>query len=335
MIPAQKNIAIQCTNLNIGFVIKKNKLVVLQDINLELLNGELVCLMGENGAGKSTLLKTLSGYLPPLSGTFNIGAVNHKNPKSKTGYGAKEIAVVLTERTAPLGLTVEELVSLGRYPYINNLAVLKQEDHRKIEGAIEVVGLEKFKKRMLGTLSDGQLQKAYIARAFCQDTPIMLLDEPTNHLDLNNRIEIVLLLKKMAQKSGKAILMATHEVDLALQIADKLWLVEREGSIYEGMPEDLILDGLVDKIFPLKGYDLKTGKVQWKVENPIKTIKVDGSDYRALWTKNALERNGFRLSNTGFDGEVLVREGHWEYQYDKDQVKTFNGVNDLVDFLKK
>jgi iron complex transport system ATP-binding protein len=142
-----------------------------------------------------------------------------------------------------------------------------------------------------------------IARAVVQDTPTILLDEPTAHLDLNNRLEIMKLLQKLAHESEKAILVSTHELDLALQTADIIWLAGQNKKIITGIPEDLVLNGSFDSIFQFKGFDLKTGKIQHEPYRGLE-IQIIGDGHGYLWTRNVFERNGFIIID---NAEVKVR----------------------------
>jgi iron complex transport system ATP-binding protein len=170
-----------------------------------------------------------------------------------------------------------------------------------------------------------------IARALAQQTPILFLDEPTAHLDLNNRMEIMSLLRRLAHEQNKAILVATHELDLALQMADEIWLAMPDKKIKSGIPEDLVLDGSFDEVFQFKGFDLKTGKVK---HTPYRERKINliGEGPEFLWTKNALEREGFLITANGVD-VVLLNEGNslrW-----KTMGQSYSTLNDLLDVLKK
>lgn len=257
--------------------------VLLKDLNLSLNPGQLVCFMGPNGIGKSTLIRTLSGAQPPLSGQV-IGA------------GNKTIAVVLTDKVSAGNMTVRDMVSYGRYPYLNWSISMKQEDINKIDASVNQVRIGHLMDKPLYELSDGQLQMVMIARALAQDTPVLLLDEPTAHLDLNNRLEIMKLLRGLAKDANKAILVSTHELDLALQTADLIWLATAQKSIRMGIPEDLVLDGTFDEVFQFKGFDLKTGKVQQEPYRKV-GVQLTGDGHAYLWTKNALERNGYFVHN--------------------------------------
>ncbi len=276
---------IQVQNLDVGYR-KPYKKVLFENLNLVLSAGTLICFMGPNGIGKSTLLRTLAGLQKPLAGKVLLSPKAHKLETF--------VSVVLTEKPSMLYLTAEELIAFGRYPYLNWRVQLTQPHQQIIEQAMETTHVTPFRHRRLFELSDGQLQLALIARALAQETPVMLLDEPTAHLDLNNRVEIMNLLRQIAHRENKAILVATHELDLALQTADRVWLAGAQKNILTGIPEDLVLSGVFDEIFQWKGFDLKTGKI---MHQPWRNIPVDliGEGPEYLWTKNALERNGYFL----------------------------------------
>ncbi|MFN8336571.1 MAG: ABC transporter ATP-binding protein [Cyclobacteriaceae bacterium] len=272
-------ILLQSKNLSVGYAEGDQRNVLFEHVDLELRAGELVCFMGANGIGKSSLIRTLAGLQKPL--------LSNKQSTDPT-----KVSVVLTDRVNAVNMTVTELVTLGRYPYLDWNIKLTNEDKLIINSAIRDTHIESLRDKKLYELSDGQLQMAMIARALAQDTPVILLDEPTAHLDLNNRVEIMNLLRRLARSSNKAILVATHELDLALQTADLIWLAGGDKKLIIGIPEDLVLNGSFDVIFQFKGFDLKTGKVfheAWRNH----TVNLIGDGYEYLWTKNALERNGF------------------------------------------
>jgi iron complex transport system ATP-binding protein len=280
--------------------------ILFEKLALELCQEELVCFMGPNGAGKSTLIRTIGGLQKPISGHVTISAHREKNHDEFS----KKIALVLTDQVRDVNMTVFEMVSFGRYPYLNWDIRLSRGDEDIILQAIRQVNIEHLKDQKVHQLSDGQLQMTMIARALAQDTPIIILDEPTAHLDLNNRVEIMKLLRHLAKAMKKAILLATHELDLALQTADLIWLTDKSKNIITGIPEDLVLNGAFDQTFLFKGFDLKTGKVQHEIFQKLQ-IHLSGNGYPYLWTKNALERNGFHIAEKKQGvGVEVISEGH-------------------------
>lgn len=269
---------ITAQQLSVGFRTGSTTYTLFEKIDLHLPAGELVCFMGSNGVGKSTLLKTLAGLLPPLAGKI---------------FGLdKNVALVLTDKITATNMTVYDLVSFGQYPYLDWRVDFSESQREIIEAAIRQVRLEALQHRKINELSDGQLQLVMIAKALAQQTPVILLDEPTAHLDLNNRVEVMNLLRSLSRKMNKSILVATHELDLALQTADRVWLATGDKKIRSGIPEDLVLDGTFDEVFKFKGFDLKTGKVEHEAHRN-KKVQLTGKGYPFLWTKNALERSGY------------------------------------------
>jgi len=279
-----KTIALCTTDLVAGYLKNKKEFPLFDKLNLTLKTGELVCFMGSNGIGKTTLIKTLTGLQKPLNGSIEIS-------------GNQSIAVVLTDRITSALMTVHDLVSYGRYPYLDWNISMSNKDFELIENAIKQVHIESLINKRLFELSDGQLQMAMIAKALAQNTPILFLDEPTAHLDLNNRVEIMNILRGLSRNHGKTILIATHELDLALQTADRIWLATPDQKILEGIPEDLVLDGTFDEVFQFKGFDLKTGKMSHEPFRGIE-VQLEGDGYEYLWTKNALERYGYGIKSS-------------------------------------
>ncbi|MDZ4768486.1 MAG: ABC transporter ATP-binding protein [Chloroflexota bacterium] len=221
--------------------------VLLADLDLALHAGELVCLLGPNGVGKSTLLRTLCGMQPPLHGTITLdGRDLSRLPAAER---ARILGVVLTDRTQPGLMTVRELVSLGRYPYTDWSGRLSAADERAVDAAIASVGGEMLSDRQITDLSDGERQKFMIARALAQQPAIILLDEPTAYLDLPRRIEIMLLLRRLAAEQETALVVSTHDLDLALHMSDTLWLMPGDGTLHTGTPRTLIDSGALGRAF--------------------------------------------------------------------------------------
>jgi iron complex transport system ATP-binding protein len=188
-------------------------------------------MLGQNGCGKSTLLRTLAGLQPALGGSFEIG--NSPLPIANSPKEASQIALVLTERLSLDNTTVRDVVAMGRYPYTSFLGGISIEDEHIIEQALEAVGFSNTQSKILNSKfndhSDGEKQRALITKAIAQETPIILLDEPTAHLDLPNRIKVLQLLRRLAHEQQKTILISTHELELAIQLSDRILLISEQG----------------------------------------------------------------------------------------------------------
>jgi iron complex transport system ATP-binding protein len=281
---SDKTILLRTRDLSVGY-----EYFLFEKLNLELKGGELVCFMGSNGAGKSTLIRTLAGLQQPVQGTIEGANTNR--------IDVKDIAVVLTEKITSVNMTVRELITFGRYPYLDWTVRLRDYDRKVIDESIDKVHVRHLLDKKLFELSDGQLQMVMIARALAQETAVILLDEPTAHLDLNNRVDVMRLLRTLARETNRAILVATHELDLALQTTDLIWLAGKNRNIITGIPEDLVLNGTFDSIFEFKGFDLKTGKVQHEAHRR-RMVQLVGDGHQFLWTKNALERSGYEVTSS-------------------------------------
>lgn len=242
----EKKIILSAQHLSIGYHNKKQTDTIASGIDLAFAEAELIALIGANGIGKSTLLRTLTGIQKPLEGEVQL---NQKNITTYTPAAlAQNLAVVLTESLPPSNLSVFELVALGRQPYTNWLGTLSPEDLDKVNQAITLTQIEHLTHKKHFEISDGQLQKVLIARALAQDTPLIVLDEPTTHLDLLHKVNLIRLLKKLASETGKCILYSTHDLDLALQLSDKI-VVMASNSVVQGTPQDLIENKAFDKLF--------------------------------------------------------------------------------------
>jgi len=241
----EKNILVT-ENLSIGYKSKKEENIIATNLNLNLSKGKLVCLLGKNGIGKSTLLRTLTLVQPKLSGIVKIKNIDLEQIDINTL--AKNISLVLTEKIPPNNLTVYELIALGRQPYTNWIGTLTKEDVDQINLAIEQTNLIKLINNRCDELSDGQLQRVMICRALAQNTDIIILDEPTAHLDIQHKIETFILLKNLAEKLNKTILISTHEIQLAIQMANILWLMT-DTELISGAPDYLIENNKINQIF--------------------------------------------------------------------------------------
>ena len=287
---------LQTSGLCIGYAPKRRpRIAVAADIGVELLKGELVCLLGPNGAGKSTLMRTLAGLQKPLAGEVLL--------KDRDLHGLTEserarlLGLVLTERMDVGNLSAYALVALGRYPYTGWDGRLSSEDEEVVRWAIDAVGARDLAARSVGELSDGERQKVMIARALAQEPAVLLLDEPTAFLDLPRRVEIVQLLRRLAgdRDRDRAVLLSTHDLDLALRCADRLWLLPQDGPLQTGAPEDLVLSGAFQQAFADVEFDPAIGSFHLAQE-PEGSVGLVGEGLHALWTARALERAGFSVA---------------------------------------
>jgi iron complex transport system ATP-binding protein len=283
-------------DLAIGYPVRHHPpRIVVEQVNLRLYPGELVCLLGPNGAGKSTLLRTLAGMQAPLRGSVQVaGADPHRLPPREL---AQRLGVVLTDRVDVGALSVRALVALGRYPYTDWTGRLTPQDEAVIDHALAVVGIAAFAPRPVHELSDGERQKVMIARALAQEPQLLLLDEPTAFLDLPRRVELMGLLRRLARETGRAVLLSTHDLDLALRAADQLWLFQPGGTIQVGPPEELVLDGAFQAAFHSEGvaFDPHAGAFKFH-HPPVGQVDLAGHELSALWTRRALEREGFTVN---------------------------------------
>ncbi len=297
------------TDLAVGYhVARKPAVTVVDHITVDLLAGELVCLIGPNGAGKSTLMRTLAGMQAPLAGNVHLMGddITNLNPREL----ARRLSIVLTERIDVGVLSAYTLVALGRYPYTGWMGDLRPEDEQVVQDAILAVGAAELAHRNVGELSDGERQKIMIARALAQEPAVMLLDEPTAYLDLPRRAELMTMLRRLARESSRAILLSTHDLDLALRNADRIWLLPKGGHLLVGAPEDLVLSGAFETAFKSEGVQFDAYSGSFRSDYPASGIvDLSGEGLPALWTLRALEREGFCVVRDGQQSPIQVTVG--------------------------
>ena len=253
-------------NLAVGYRNGKNTVTLLSGLNLTLEKGKLVALLGQNGAGKSTLLRALTCDERPLEGTIEVGGKNLLDMSQK--QRSHIIGLVSTERIQAGALTVTELVGLGRQPHTGFLGRLDREDHEIVRQSMEDAGIIGKASEYVSSLSDGERQKAMIARALAQETPIIILDEPTAFLDVASRIEAMQLLHSLAHDRGKAVLLSSHDVSQSLLLADDLWLITRDRQVIQGTTADILQTDAMDRLFttPRVAFNPTILDYQWRQE---------------------------------------------------------------------
>lgn len=329
---------IRIENLTIGYPGKSDVKVVAQGINASIFSGELTCLLGANGVGKSTLLRTLSAFQPKLAGNIQILG------KELSTYTDKQlsrlISVVLTEKPDIRNMTVDELVGLGRSPYTGFWGTLQKEDKEIVDRSIELVGITALKGRMIQTLSDGERQKVMIAKALAQETPVIYLDEPTAFLDYPSKVEMMQLLHQLSRQTDKTIFLSTHDLELALQIADKVWLMDKQKGVSIGTPEDLSLQGILGSFFTRKGivFDAEAGL--FRVQNVIThQIRVEGSGTRLAMVCKALYRIGIQADNDADSGAYIETDnpastGQFVFHASQGESPAFDTIESLLAYVK-
>ncbi len=285
-------------NLSLGYKKQSKESIIAEGISFSLEKGKLTCLLGPNGVGKSTLIKTIMGQIPTLKGLISLS--DQPISSFNSSVLARKIAVVLTDKITLSNLTVYQLVSLGRIPHTSWLGGLSGQDHKKVRQALSETNTTYLQDKVLSELSDGQLQKVMIARALVQDGEILILDEPTAHLDLINRFEIMHLLRKIAKEGDKAVLVVTHDLDIAIDTADDFWLMQCGLPLICGTPEDLILQHKINLLLPNDKleFDVSTGKVQ---ESKVYDFpEILGEEKLIRWLKLVIRKN-----NLGFARKTI------------------------------
>ncbi len=328
-----KDSIIELHDLSIGYRAKRGGVLhVARQINAALYSGELTAIMGANGIGKSTLIRTITKGQDPLGGELTLMG----RPLER--YSPRELAslvsVVLTEKPDLKSTTVFDLVGMGRAPYTDFWGRLEQKDIDIVEESLELVNITELRNRMVDTLSDGERQKVMIAKALAQQTPIILLDEPTAFLDFPSKVETMQLLHRLAKEFSKAILLSTHDLDLALQIADKIWVMDGSSELHVGIPEDLALNGTLNHFFQRKGilFDKKTGlfRIDYSVDRHARVV---GSGYRYAMVCKALLRCGISVDDSATELSIEVEEDIIKVQRADAKCVNVSNIEELLDYI--
>ena len=233
---------IQLKDLTLGY----EQRTLLEKVSAHITGGQLVALLGRNGTGKSTLLRAVMGLEKPQNGEIILHGNNIASLKPEEL--ARNISFVTTDKVRIANLRCRDVVALGRAPYTNWLGQLQGEDKEKVDNAMHLVGMDSYAEKTMDKMSDGECQRIMIARALAQDTPVILLDEPTAFLDLPNRYELCSLLARLAHDEGKCIFFSTHELDIALSLADSIALIDPPQLVC--LPTDeMRRSGCIERLF--------------------------------------------------------------------------------------
>jgi len=322
-------------SLKIGYVSGRSENVLLPPLTACANKGELIAVIGRNGIGKSTLLRTLMGLQPSLGGEIQYSCKNIRD-YSRMDL-AQKVAYISTEIVKVSNMSVYDLVALGRFPYTNWRGKIDTKNHEVIMDAIEKTAMSAFCNRFVSELSDGERQKAMIARILAQDTEIIVMDEPTAFLDVGSKYEILHLMHLLSHKSEKTIIFSTHDLHMAISQSDKIWLM-LDNKLIEGAPEDLMIEGAFDHLFdssPVK-YNSENGTFSLRSEEKGR-IYVEGDGICRHWTEKAINRAGFSLSAVKTIPYIIIPSGNnkeWKLTTDISLVE-FRSIYELVSFLSK
>lgn len=327
--------SILCThNLTIGYRKGKETTPILSRLNIVLHRGSLVALVGANGIGKSTLLRSITGNQQPLSGFVELDGRSFDEVSKKEL--SRLLSIVNTDRTQAGGLTVRELVSLGRQPYTGFLGILDAEDCRIVAESMESVGIAHKADSFVAELSDGERQKAMIAKALAQSTPIIILDEPTAFLDVESRMETMLLLHRLARDNNKAILLSSHDLSQSIMLADELWMITHDRRFLSGNTEELVLSGAMNDIFASKNisFDMVQGDYCVNTEcNCMVNFECEDA-VLSRWITNALKRNGIAICDKTYSQVmVTVNSLHDITIINGNNIKTVTSISQLISEL--
>ncbi|HBI20564.1 MULTISPECIES: ABC transporter ATP-binding protein [unclassified Brevundimonas] len=297
--------------LRIGY--GRNVLSTLERVVVE--PGEFICLLGRNGQGKSTLLRTLAGFIPAVDGEVRLdGRPVRQWPAAER---ARKVAVVLTDRPQVGALRVHELVEMGRQPYTGWTGALSHEDREICESALKQVEGEHLRDRFVDSLSDGERQRVMIARALAQRPQVMLLDEITAFLDLPSRVTITATLRRIARETGVSIILSSHDLELSLNAADRIWLLPGEGRFIDGAPEDVALSGAIGEAFDQANlaFSLTSGRFETR-GSARGTAFIDAEGAASIWLQRAVERIGFARVASERGAAVVIRRAADGFVFD-------------------
>lgn len=316
---------IELENLSVGY-----KQPLISNINAEVVRGEIVLLIGKNGTGKTSFLKTIFKEISPLEGSIKIRNTDiAKIPVSEIG---KLISVVFSKSAISPALKVYDLVALGRYPYKKWYQKLTKKEEKEIEEVLKLFELDKYREYYVSELSDGNLQKAMIARALVQDTPLLILDEPTSHLDISNKLEVMQIIHSLAKERGKTVIFTSHDLTLGLSVADKLWLI-KDHSLKIGFTEDLAGKENILNYFAGKSvrFDYFANEYKFIPQENKKEVSLEGDFQSLYWLRKALIRNSFsinpdaKITVTGKNSCFIVQSKENKY--------SFSTIEEVIKFL--
>ena len=318
-----KDLILKLENISVGYHSKE----IVSEINASVFTNELVAVLGKNGAGKSTLINSILGFQNVIKGEIFIE--NKSLNKISSQEIAQQMAVVLPRLSIVPKIKVEELVAMGRLPYHKVLKSISNVEKLMIDEVLHLVGITDLRNKFANEISEGQLQLVMIARALCQDAKLVILDEPTSNLDLANQYKIFNLLNELKTKTNKSFLMITHEVDFALENADKIWWIEN-GKLVENIPEQVAFEyQIMQKLSDQNLYYNNVTNRFSISQKHIKSISVKGNSELAYWVKNALIRNGISVENNA-ENHIEITENNIIFDN-----QNFENIQAIINFIQQ
>lgn len=304
--------AMTTRELAVGYRSRRQRRAVLERVNLTADSGELVCLLGPNGIGKSTLIRTLARMQPALWGSVELGGASLESLSASDL--ARRLAVVLTERVGVESLRARQVVELGRYPHSGWLGSLSARDRDVVSWAIEAAGASHLSDRDFARISDGERQRVMVARALAQEPMLLVLDEPTAFLDVPSRVDLMGLLRRLTRTEALAVVVSTHDLELALRTADVVWLLMPGGEVITGAPEDVMLSGAIATAFEGRQirFHPEERTFRW-LTGDRGDATVCGRGLRAAMARATLEREGYALAaeHARAPLSVVVADSGW------------------------
>lgn len=321
---------LQTHDMSVGFGQGSKRTALLKGLNLKLEQGSLVALLGRNGAGKSTLIRAITCDSAPIEGSVEIDG--HPATEITKHQLSRLVALVATERIMGGAFTISELVALGRQPHTGFLGRLSKHDKEVVSQCLDAVGISHKAQQHVANLSDGERQKAMIAKALAQETPIIVLDEPTAFLDVASRIETMQLLHKLAHEQNKAVLLSSHDISQSLLLADELWVITNDREVVTGSTEQVVMSGAMDRVFGDTSIFFNSNLCDYEAQLPtrvkVKLLCDDANLTRCM--TNALLRNGIAIDatspfvlNVAAANKITLPSG-----------KIVDSVKDVVEFFK-
>jgi iron complex transport system ATP-binding protein len=320
-------------SLKIGYRAGGHEKILLPPLTAYASKGELIAVIGKNGIGKSTLLRTIAGLQASLGGKilYNEKDINDFSRNEL----AQEVGYISTEIVKISNMNVYDLVSLGRFPHTNWIGKIDEENHLAIMDALEKTSMTEFSGRSISELSDGERQRAMIARIVAQDTGVMIMDEPTAFLDIGSKYEILHLMHILSRKSEKTIIFSTHDLHMAISQADKIWLI-LDDKLIEGSPEDLMIEGKFDHLFDSSLIKFNSDSGTFSFLGEVReSVYLPGEGLKRHWTEKALQRAGFSVSERESLPKIMIPEGtnrQWQLFTDNSQIN-FNSIYELICWL--